>query len=151
VCPDGLVCRTIVEPDKEQKQNYVIVLHLDAVPASTTRLVAVSEGYRDVGDPEIAFDPARGFSALETGAMRSNGYVARSGSARTRVVYLVNAEKSFLRVVDEETGASTEVAAQPNWATGSDSTGVLALYFHPSVSRAVFLWSDSDPITTTGL
>jgi hypothetical protein len=153
-CAADFVCRavTISEPDRAQKENYVIVVHIDSVPSTATRLVAVSEGHRDVGDPEIAFDPARGVSALETNALRSNGYVPIAArSTRTRIVYVVDGPRSFLRVVDETTGRASEVAAQPNWATGPNGEGMLGLYFHASVTRAVFLWSDSAPVVSSAL
>ena len=66
-------------------------------------------------------------------------------------MYVVDGPRSFLRVVDETTGRASEVAAQPNWATGPNGDGMLALYFHASVVRAVFLWSDSAPLATSDL
>ena len=146
----GLKCFTVDEPVFAQKQYYALVVHLDSVPSSATRLVVVSEGTRGVGDPELAFDPAIGVYAVEGSVRRSKGGV-RVG-ARTRVVYVVDAEdaRCFLRAVDETTGASNEVAVTSNWTTGP-ADGIVTVYAHPSVSRAVFLWSDSRPTATASL
>ena len=146
----GLKCLTVDEPVFAQKQYYALVVHLDSVPSSATRLVVVSEGTRGVGDPELAFDPEIGVYAVEGSVRRSKGGV-RVG-ARTRVVYVVDAEdaRCFLRAVDETTGASNEVAVTSNWTTGP-AGGIITVYAHPSVSRAVFLWSDSRPTATASL
>jgi hypothetical protein len=133
-----------------QKANYLIVLDVDP-PAAPARLLVVSEGRGldgitgSTGDPEIAFDPALGVSALESGNMRA-GYVRG-----TRIAYIINGSRSVLRAYDAATRATTEVAAQANWATGPDPTGALTVYFHASVARAVFLWSDADPLSTSVL
>jgi hypothetical protein len=148
-CQADYSCYTMQEP-MGQMANYIIVLDVDPAPASA-RLLVVSEGRGlngidgSVGDPEIAFDPAVGVSALESGNKRA-GYVRG-----TRIAYIINGSKSVLRAYDAATNATTEVAAQANWATGPGETGALTVYFHASVARAVFLWSDSDPLSTSVL
>ena len=144
----GLKCFTVNEPVFAQKQYYALIVHLDSVPSSATRLVVVSEGTRGVGDPELAFAPSEGVYAMEGSERRSSGAV-RVG-ARTRVVYVVDEARSFLRAVDETTGASTEVAVRSNWPTGP-ADQIVTVYFHPSVARAVFLWSDAPPAATASL
>ena len=148
-CPADFACYTIQEPT-EQKANYIVVLDIDP-PSTSTRLLVVAEGRGlgglegSRGDPEIAFDPALGVSALESGNQRA-GFVRG-----TRVAYIINGSQSVLRAYDAATNATTEVAAQANWATGPDGTGALTIYFHASVARAVFLWSDSAPLATSVL
>jgi hypothetical protein len=144
----GLKCFTVNEPVFAQKQYYALIVHLDSVPSSATRLVVVSEGTRGVGDPELAFAPSEGVYAMEGSERRSSGEV-RVG-ARTRVVYVVDEARSFLRAVDETTGASTEVAVRSNWPTGP-AEQIVTVYVHPSVARAVFLWSDAPPAATASL
>jgi hypothetical protein len=141
----GLKCFTVNEPVFAQKQYYALIVHLDSVPSSATRLVVVSEGTRGVGDPELAFSPSEGVYAMEGSERRSSGGVrVGSGGAKTRVVYVVDDALSFLRAVDETTGASNEVAVRSNWTTGP-ADQIVTVYVHPSVARAAFLWSDTRP------
>ena len=145
----GLKCFTVNEPVFAQKQYYALIVHLDSVPSSATRLVVVSEGTRGLGDPELAFAPSEGVYAMEGSERRSSGGV-RVGAGGTRVVYVVDDARSFLRAVDETTGASNEVAVRSNWATGP-ADQIVTVYVHPSVARAVFLWSDAPPTATASL
>jgi hypothetical protein len=144
----GLKCFTVSEPVFAQKQYYALIVHLDSVPSSATRLVVVSEGTRGVGDPELAFSPSEGVYAVEGSERRSSGGV--SVGAGTRIVYVVDDSRSFLRAVDETTDESDEVAVRSNWTTGP-ANQIVTVYVHPSVARAVFLWSDAPPTATASL